>query len=136
MSQPIKPPFTEASARAKVQAAEDLWNTCDPDRVVLAYTEDTAWRNRGEFATGRDAVRDLLARKWQRELGYRLKKELFTFSGNRIAVHFEYEYRDDSGQHYRAYGNEHWVFAEDGRMQQREASINEITITEDQRRID
>ena len=135
MSQTIKPPFTEESARAKVQAAETLWNTRDPDQVVLAYTEDTVWRNRADFARGREEVRELLARKWQRELDYRLRKELFTFSGNRIAVHFEYEYRDDSGQYHRAYGNEHWTFAEDGRMQHRDASINETTIREDQRRL-
>ena len=135
MSQSIKPPFTEESARAKVKAAENLWNTRNPDKVVLAYTEDTEWRNRGEFALGRDEVCELLRRKWQREHDYRLRKELFTYSGNRIAVHFEYEYRDDSGQYYRAYGNEHWTFAEDGLMQHRDASINEVTIREDERRI-
>ena len=135
MSQSIKPPFTEESARAKVQAAEGLWNTRNPEKVALAYSEDTEWRNRGEFAHGRDEVRALLERKWQREHDYRLRKELFSFAGNRIAVHFQYEYRDDSGQYFRAYGNEHWTFADDGLMQRRDASINEITIEEEQRKL-
>ncbi len=133
MTSALVPPFTEETARAKVQAAEDLWNTRDPDKVVLAYTEDTVWRNRNEFLEGREAVRAFLQRKWGRELDYRLKKELFTFAGNRIAVQFHYEYRTDSGGTYRAYGLEHWVFAEDGRMQTRTASINDVPIRPDSR---
>lgn len=128
MSISLKPPFTEASARAKVQAAEDLWNTRDPDKVVLAYTEDTVWRNRAEFLEGREAVREFLRRKWDTELDYRLKKELFLFGGNRIAVQFMYEYRTDSGGAYCAHGLEHWVFAEDGLMRKRTSSINDVPI--------
>ncbi|MEM6410995.1 MAG: nuclear transport factor 2 family protein [Pseudomonadota bacterium] len=128
MSISLKPPFTEESARAKVQAAEDLWNTRDPDKVVLAYTEDTVWRNRAEFLEGREAVREFLRRKWDTELDYRLKKELFLFGGNRIAVQFMYEYRTDSGGAFCAHGLEHWVFAEDGRMRKRTSSINDVPI--------
>ncbi|MEM7660599.1 MAG: nuclear transport factor 2 family protein [Pseudomonadota bacterium] len=128
MSISLKPPFTEESARAKVQAAKDLWNTRDPDKVVLAYTEDTVWRNRAEFLEGREAVREFLRRKWDTELDYRLKKELFLFGGNRIAVQFMYEYRTDSGGAYCAHGLEHWVFAEDGLMRKRTSSINDVPI--------
>jgi nuclear transport factor 2 (NTF2) superfamily protein len=107
---PPLPPFTEATARQKVQAAEDAWNSRDPERVSLAYTEDTHWRNRTEFINGRSEVVEFLRRKWNRELDYRLQKELWAFGGNRIAVRFEYEHHDDSGQWYRAYGNENWEF--------------------------
>jgi nuclear transport factor 2 (NTF2) superfamily protein len=131
----IRPPFTEESARAKVQAAENAWNTRDPERVALAYTEDSEWRNRAEFFSGRDAIRAFLRRKWAKELDYRLKKELWTFRENRIAVRFEYEWHDDSGQWYRAYGNENWEFREDGLMQKRFASINDLPIQEGERRL-
>ena len=135
MNQALKPPFTEESAQLKVQRAEDLWNTKNPESVALAYSEDSQWRNRNEFVQGRDDIASLLARKWARELDYRLRKKLFAFTGNRIAVQFEYEYHDDSEQWFRAYGNEHWEFDDDGLMRQREASINELAITPDQRRI-
>ena len=135
MSQELKPPFTEESAQLKVQRAEDLWNTKNPESVALAYSEDSQWRNRNEFVQGRDDIASLLARKWARELDYRLRKKLFAFTGNRIAVQFEYEYHNDSEQWFRAYGNEHWEFDDDGLMRQREASINELAITPDQRRI-
>jgi len=128
MSVSLKPSFTEEAARIKVQMAEDLWNTRDADRVVLAYTEDTVWRNRAEFLDGRDAVLAFLKRKWAIELDYRLKKEMFAFSDDRIAVQFQYEYRTDSGGTFRAHGLEHWVFAEDGRMQTRTTSINDVPI--------
>ena len=131
----IRPPFSEASARAKVQAAEDAWNTRDPERVALAYTEDSEWRNRAEFFSGRDAIRSFLRRKWSRELDYRLKKELWCYQGNRIAVRFEYEYHDDSGNWFRAYGNEQWEFRDDGLMQRRYASINDLPIQEAERRL-
>ncbi len=107
MAQPIRPPFTEESARAKVKAAEDAWNTRDPERVALAYTEDSVWRNRAEFFKGREAIKDFLRRKWAKELDYRLMKELWAYTGNRISVRFEYEYHDASGQWFRAHGNEH-----------------------------
>ena len=129
----LKPPFTEEAARAKVQLAEDLWNTRDAERVVLAYTEDTIWRNRSEFLEGRAAILEFLKRKWVAELDYRLKKEMFAFSDDRIAVQFQYEYRTDSGGTFRAHGLEHWVFAEDGRMQTRTASINDVPIKADER---
>jgi nuclear transport factor 2 (NTF2) superfamily protein len=131
----IRPPFTEESARAKVQAAENAWNTRDPERVALAYTEHSEWRNRAEFFSGRDAIRAFLRRKWAKELDYRLKKELWAFRENRIAVRFEYEWHDDSGQWYRAYGNENWEFREDGLMQKRFASINDLPINERDRRL-
>ena len=133
MSTAIKPPFTKASALEKVQRAEDLWNTRDAERIALAYTTDSNWRNRCEFVQGRNAITALLKRKWTRELDYKLKKELFTFSDNRIAVHFEYEYRDDSGQWFRAYGNENWQFDGEGLMHTRDASINEQAIDDSQR---
>jgi nuclear transport factor 2 (NTF2) superfamily protein len=135
MNQELKPPFTLETAIAKVQSGEDLWNSKDPEKISLAYTKNSQWRNRSEFCVGRDAIIALLKRKWSRELDYRLKKELFTFVNNKIGVHFEYEYRDDSGQWYRAYGNENWDFAESGLMQIRDASINEQPIKEQERRI-
>ena len=110
----IRPPFTEETARAKVKAAQDAWNTRDPERVALAYTEDSEWRNRHEFFSGRAAIVDFLERKWARELDYRLRKELWTFAGNRIAVRFEYESRDGDGQWWRSYGNEMWEFDDTG----------------------
>ena len=117
----------------KIQAAEDAWNSRDPARVALAYTLDTEWRNRNEFLRGRDAVREFLSRKWQRELDYRLKKELWCFAENRIAVRFEYEWHDASGQWFRSYGNENWEFASNGLMAKRYASINDLRITEAER---
>jgi nuclear transport factor 2 (NTF2) superfamily protein len=128
MTRPPLPPFTLETAAQKVLAAEDGWNTRNPEKVSLAYTEDCFWRNRGEFVTGRAAIVGLLQRKWTRELEYRLIKELWAHDGNRIAVRFAYEYHDDSGQWYRAYGNENWEFAADGLMQRRLASINEHPI--------
>lgn len=133
-SRPPLPPFTEETARQKVQLAEDSWNSCDPERVALAYTEDSEWRNRIEFVNGRPAIIALLRRKWARELDYRLRKELWTFAGNRIAVRFEYEFHDGTGQWYRAYGNENWEFAANGLMQRRFASINDLPITEAERK--
>jgi nuclear transport factor 2 (NTF2) superfamily protein len=132
---PPLPPFTEETARQKVQAAEDAWNTCDPDRVAMAYTEDSDWRNRHEFFKGRDAIRDFLRRKWARELEYRLRKELWCFHGNRISVRFEYESHDGDGQWWRSHGNEHWEFDDDGYMRRRDASINDYRIEESERRI-
>ncbi len=132
---PPLPPFTRESARAKVQAAEDAWNTRNPDKVVLAYTEDAVWRNRSEFLHGREQIHAFLTRKWQRELDYKLRKQLFAFHENRIAVRFEYEYRLASGNWFRAYGNENWIFAPDGRMAERYASINDLPIAEADRRL-
>lgn len=131
---PPVPPFTEETARAKVQAAEDAWNTRDPERVALAYAEDTEWRNRAEFLKGRAQVVGFLRRKWNRELDYRLKKTLWAFTANRIAVRFEYEFHDDSGRWYRAHGNEMWEFDELGYMKYRYASINDQTIQETERK--
>ncbi|MBL8111601.1 MAG: nuclear transport factor 2 family protein [Acidobacteria bacterium] len=131
---PIRPPFTLETALAKVQAAEDAWNSRDPERVALAYTEDSEWRNRTEFLKGRDEIRAFLSRKWTRELGYRLKKELWGFRENRMAVRFEYEWHDLAGQWYRAYGNEMWEFDEEGLMARRFASINDAPIAESERR--
>ena len=128
MTRPPLPPFTRESAIQKVRMAEDGWNTRNPEKVSLAYTEDCHWRNRAEFVTGRAEIVGLLTRKWTRELDYRLIKELWAFDGHRIAVRFAYEYHDDSGQWYRAYGNENWEFAADGLMQRRLASINEAPI--------
>jgi nuclear transport factor 2 (NTF2) superfamily protein len=134
MSTMILPPFTDPDAAdRKVQLAEDLWNTRDPERVAAAYTEHTQWRNRTEFLSGRVAVVEFLKRKWDRELGYKLKKELWGFRNNRMAVKFHYEWHDDSGQWYRSYGNELWEFAPSGLMQRREASINDLRINESQR---
>jgi hypothetical protein len=132
---PPLPPFTEETARQKVQAAEDAWNTRDPERVALAYTEDSEWRNRAEFFRGRDAIRAFLKRKWAKELDYRLKKELWAFTANRIAVRFEYEWHDDSGNWFRSYGNENWEFAPDGLMARRFASINDVPIRPEDRRL-
>jgi nuclear transport factor 2 (NTF2) superfamily protein len=133
-ARPPLPPFTEETARQKVQMAEDAWNTRNPERVALAYTEDSEWRNRSEFVNGRAAIIDLLQRKWAHELDYRLRKELWAFTGNRVAVRFEYEFHDATGQWYRAYGNENWEFAANGLMQRRFASINDVLITEAERK--
>ena len=131
---PPLPPFTTETARQKVQAAEDAWNTRNPEKVSLAYTEDTEWRNRSEFLNGRDEVRRFLETKWTRELDYRLKKTLWSFTANRIAVKFEYEYHNEQAEWFRAHGNELWEFADDGLMRIREASINDIKIIETERR--
>jgi nuclear transport factor 2 (NTF2) superfamily protein len=133
-SRPPLPPFTLETAKAKVQAAEDAWNSRNPDKVALAYTVDSEWRNRSEFIQGRDQIREFLTRKWNTELDYRLKKTLWSFTGNRISVKFEYEYHTESGQWYRAYGNENWEFAPNGLMQRREASINDMPIQEAERK--
>ena len=125
---PPLPPFTPETARQKVRMAEDAWNSRDPDRVVLVYTEDTRWRNRAEFPVGREQVRAFLQRKWAKELDYRLIKELWACDGNRIAVRFAYEWHDDSGQWFRSYGNENWEFTAQGLMQRRYASINDLAI--------
>ncbi|QEE30374.1 nuclear transport factor 2 family protein [Terriglobus albidus] len=136
MSTIIAPPFTDPEQAArKVQLAEDLWNTRDPERVAAAYTEDTHWRNRAEFLNGRPAVIEFLRRKWNRELDYKLKKELWAFRENRIAVKFFYEWHDDSGQWFRSYGNELWEFVPSGLMQRREASINDMPIKEADRQL-
>jgi nuclear transport factor 2 (NTF2) superfamily protein len=131
---PPVPPFTEETARQKVQAAEDAWNTRDPERVAGAYTEDSQWRNRDEFLDGRAEIVDFLTRKWARELEYALRKDLWAFSGNRIAVRFQYECHDADGQWYRSYGNELWEFTPEGLMARREASINDARIDESERR--
>jgi nuclear transport factor 2 (NTF2) superfamily protein len=131
---PPLPPFTVETAKAKVQAAEDAWNTRDPERVALPYTEDSEWRNRTEFFSGRATIKEFLQRKWEKELDYRLKKELWCFMDNRIAVRFEYEWHDHSGCWYRAYGNENWEFAENGLMMRRFASINDLPILESERK--
>jgi nuclear transport factor 2 (NTF2) superfamily protein len=131
----IRPPFTEAAARAKVKAAQDGWNTRDPERVALAYSENSEWRNRDEFFSGREAIKAFLRRKWARELDYRLRKELWSFTGNRISVKFEYESHDASGQWWRSYGNEQWEFDDDGLMRRREASINDMKIDAADRRL-
>jgi len=132
---PPVPPFTEETARQKVKAAEDAWNTCDPEKVAGAYSPDSAWRNRDEFFEGRDAIVAFLERKWAREIDYRLRKELWSFVGNRISVRFEYESRDRDGQWWRSYGNEQWEFDELGYMRRREASINDVPIEEGERRL-
>lgn len=128
------PPFDIITARQKVRMAEDAWNARDPQRVALAYSPDSAWRNRAEFMVGREAIREFLERKWHRELEYRLVKELWAHDGNRIAVRFAYEWRDDSGQWYRSYGNENWEFDDAGYMRRRLASINDLPITESDRK--
>jgi nuclear transport factor 2 (NTF2) superfamily protein len=130
MSRPPLPPFDEDTAAEKTRLAEDAWNSRDPARVVLAYTPDSLWRNRSEFIIGRDAIRGFLERKWSREFDYRLIKGVWTYAGNRIAVRFAYEYHDDSGNWFRAYGNENWQFAADGLMERRIASINGHPIAE------
>ena len=132
---PPVPPFNEDTARQKVQAAEDAWNTRDPERVAAAYTEDSQWRNRDEFLHGRAAIVEFLTRKWARELDYALRKDLWAFSGDRIAVRFQYECRDAGGQWWRSYGNEQWEFDEQGYMRRREASINDVPIRETDRRV-
>lgn len=133
-AKPPLPPFTEETARQKVRMAEDAWNTRDPARVVLVYTEDTRWRNRSEFPVGRTEVQRFLERKWAQERDYRLIKELWACTGNRIAVRFAYEWHDDSGRWYRAYGNENWEFNEQGFMMRRYASINDLPIKEADRK--
>lgn len=132
---PPMPPFTLETALRKVQLAEDAWNSRDPERVSLAYTVDTEWRNRSVFVNGRAEVVQFLTEKWLKELDYKLKKELWAFTDNRIAVRFEYEYRDAGGQWYRAYGNENWEFDNQGLMQRRFASINDLPITAADRRL-
>lgn len=132
---PPVPPFTEETARQKVQAAEDSWNTRDPERVAQAYTVDSVWRNRSEFISGREQIIAFLRRKWGRELDYALRKDLWGFHGNRIAVRFQYECRDHEGQWWRSYGNELWEFTDEGLMRRREASINDVPIRENERRI-
>lgn len=129
------PPFTFETATQKVQLAEDAWNSQNPERVSLAYTIDSEWRNRSQFINGRAEIVQFLSGKWQRELDYKLKKELWAFTDNRIAVRFEYEYHDAAGQWYRAYGNENWEFNEHGLMQKRYASINDVLINEEDRRL-
>jgi nuclear transport factor 2 (NTF2) superfamily protein len=135
MTRPPVPPFDEASARQKVQTAEDAWNTRDPERVAGAYTPDSEWRNRSEFVTGREQIVAFLTGKWQREQEYALRKSLWAFTADRIAVRFQYEWHDDAGQWWRSYGNENWEFDQDGYMRRREASINDIAIAADERRI-
>lgn len=130
----IVPPFTLVTALQKVRLAEDAWNSRDPKRVALAYSEDSAWRNRSQFITGRDAIRSFLASKWERELDYRLVKDLWAFTDDRIAVRFQYEWHDVAGQWHRSYGNELWEFDAAGLMRRREASINDVTINESERK--
>jgi nuclear transport factor 2 (NTF2) superfamily protein len=128
------PPFTFETAKQKVQAAEDAWNTKDPEKVSLAYTADTEWRNRTSFLKGREEVKAFLTEKWEKELAYKLKKELWSFTENRIGVRFEYEWHDAPGQWYRSYGNEMWEFDENGYMRKRFASINDAPIQESERK--
>ncbi|MBZ9813169.1 DUF1348 family protein [Mesorhizobium sp. CA7] len=134
MSRPPLPPFTAETAAQKARLAEDAWNSRDPERVSLAYTEDSIWRNRAEFISGRDEIVGFLKRKWARELDYRLIKEVWTWNENRIAVRFAYEWRDDSGHWFRSYGNENWEFDLAGLMRRRVASINDLPITERERK--
>ena len=134
MSRPPLPPFTRETAMQKVRMAEDGWNSCDPERVSLAYTEDSQWRNRAEFPRGRAQIVEFLKRKWARELEYRLIKELWAFADNRIAVRFAYEWHDDAGNWFRSYGNENWEFDADGLMRLRFASINDLPIKESERK--
>jgi nuclear transport factor 2 (NTF2) superfamily protein len=133
-SRPPLPPFTAETAASKARMAEDAWNSRDPARVALAYTPDSLWRNRAEFIRGRAEIEALLTRKWQREMDYRLIKEVWAFTGNRIAVRFAYEWHDDSGQWYRSHGNEQWQFDANGLMERREASINDVRIAEADRK--
>ncbi|NOC43837.1 MULTISPECIES: nuclear transport factor 2 family protein [unclassified Ruegeria] len=133
MSRTPLPPFTLETATQKVRTAENAWNSRDPDRVTPAYTDDSQWRNRAEFLSGHADIHAFLTRKWRKELDYRLIKELWVFAGNRIAVRYAYEWRDDSGQWFRSYGNENWEFADDGRMSHRHASLNDLPIAEDDR---
>jgi uncharacterized protein len=132
---PPTPPFSAESAKRKVRAAEAAWNTKDPERVAAAYTIDSAWRNRSDFFVGREAIITFLRRKWEREHEYALRKDLWAFDGNRIAVRFQYEWHDDSGRWFRSYGNEHWEFDNHGYMARREASINDVEIDVADRRI-
>ena len=134
MDRPPLPPFTAETAAQKARMAEDAWNSRDPARVTLAYTEASKWRNRAEFFEGRAAIETFLTRKWQRELDYRLIKEVWAFTANRIAVRFAYEWHDDSGNWYRSHGNEQWEFDEHGLMRRREASINDVRIAESERK--
>jgi uncharacterized protein len=134
-SRPPLPPFDQESARSKVQAAENAWNTRDPYKVALAYTHDTVWRNRDQFLHGRTAVREFLVAKWEHELDYVLRKSLWAYHGNRISVRFQYEWHDREHQWFRSYGNEQWEFDEQGLMRRREASINDVRITESGRRL-
>jgi hypothetical protein len=134
MPRPPLPPFTRETAVEKVRLAEDAWNTRDPEKVAAAYTPDSQWRNRAEFLTGRQAIQEFLARKWARELDYRLIKELWAFDADRIAVRFAYEWHDDSGTWFRSYGNENWEFDDQGLMRRRYASINDLPIAESDRR--
>lgn len=133
-ARPPVPPFNDETAKQKVQAAEDAWNTRDSEKVPLAYTEDSQWRNRDEFFQGREAIREFLKRKWSRELDYRLRKELWCYTENRIAVRFEYESHDAEGQWWRSHGNELWEFDENGLMKRRDASINDYKIEESERK--
>ncbi|WP_411817442.1 nuclear transport factor 2 family protein [Hyphococcus sp. DH-69] len=135
MSIKLVPPFSEETARAKVQAAEDAWNTRDPEKISRAYTVDSEWRNRDTFLNGRSEIVQFLSGKWEKELDYKLKKELWAYTDNRIAVRFEYEWRDHSGQWFRSYGNENWEFDSEGLMKRRFASINDVKISENERRI-
>jgi len=135
MTRPPVPPFDADSARVKVQAAEDAWNSRDPARVAAAYSVDSVWRNRSEFVTGRPAIEAFLTGKWAREHEYALRKSLWAFEGNRIAVRFQYEWHDDAGQWWRSHGNENWEFDAEGYMTRREASINDVAISESDRRI-
>ncbi|MEU4671137.1 nuclear transport factor 2 family protein [Amycolatopsis sp. NPDC023774] len=130
---PPFPPFDEDTARQKVQAAEDAWNTCDPEKVSLAYTEDSVWRNRDQYVVGRAEIVKFLTQKWERELDYALRKELWSFSGNHIGVRFQYESHNTEGQWFRSYGNELWEFSDEGLMRRREASINDRPIAESER---
>ena len=134
MTRPPVPPFTEETARIKVRAAEDAWNGQNPAKIALAYTSDSLWRNRAEFVNGRTGIEAFLTGKWARELDYRLIKELWTFADDRIAVRFAYEWRDDGGNWFRSYGNENWEFDEQGLMKRRIASINDLPITETDRK--
>ncbi len=136
MSQKLIPPFSKETARAKVKAAQDGWNSCDPERVAKAYSLNSDWRNRGEFFKGRQAIEAFLTRKWQKEKHYKLMKELWAFSDNRISVRFEYEWQHfETGQWYRSHGNEHWEFDDDGLMRRRDMSANDIEIEKSERRI-
>lgn len=136
MIQKLVPPFTEATARAKVQAAEDAWNGRDPDRVAMAYSENSDWRNRDQFFSGRDAIRQFLKEKWTRETQYKLMKELWAFTGNHISVRFVYEWQhSDTGDWYRTHGNEHWEFDDDGLMRRRDMSANDVPIKSSERQL-